>query len=70
MKNGRNPTRAQKLMMQKIRLNPENWLVVKNLVDKLILTHRLTGYLKTIPKIRELKTWQRQSIATARNIRT
>lgn len=48
MKQGRKPTRKQKLAIQAARLNPANWLVTKNLPDKLHLVHRETGRERTI----------------------
>lgn len=33
MKNGKKPSRTQKILMRSHGLNPNNWLVVKNLTD-------------------------------------
>ncbi|MEZ2660536.1 DUF6906 family protein [Aneurinibacillus aneurinilyticus] len=49
MKQGRKPTRKQKLAMKAVRLNPENWLVTKNLPGELHLVHRETDSRRTIP---------------------
>ncbi|ACV64879.1 hypothetical protein Dtox_4212 [Desulfofarcimen acetoxidans DSM 771] len=43
MKQGKRPTRRQKELMSRAKLNPDNWLVVKNLLDCLHLKHRTTG---------------------------
>lgn len=40
MKNGKAPTREQKIMMKANGLVPENWLVVKNLPDSLEVVSR------------------------------
>ncbi|MHB8157400.1 MAG: DUF6906 family protein [Desulfocucumaceae bacterium] len=43
MKNGKRPTRRQKNLIADARLNPDNWLVAKNLPDCLHLEHRFSG---------------------------
>ncbi|MCM3411251.1 DUF6906 family protein [Metabacillus litoralis] len=50
MKQGKRPTRAQKKLLINSGLNPNNWLVEKNLVHdhKLYLVHRETGKPKVI----------------------
>ncbi|MFD0868797.1 DUF6906 family protein [Paenibacillus residui] len=48
MKNGKRPTRNQKLAIQSAGWNPNNWLVVKNLPGELHLIHRQTGTKKVI----------------------
>lgn len=40
MKNGKAPTREQKIMMKAHGLVPENWLVVKNYSDSLEVVSR------------------------------
>lgn len=50
MKAGRRPTRRQKEAIKWAKLNPDNWLVVKNLNDVLHLVHRETGTKRVIPK--------------------
>lgn len=40
MKHGKKPTREQKKLMQKWKLIPENWLVVKDTPDQMLLVHR------------------------------
>ncbi|MCP1355437.1 DUF6906 family protein [Aneurinibacillus migulanus] len=49
MKNGKRPTRKQKLAMKAVRLNPENWLVTKNLPGELHLVHRETNRERKLP---------------------
>ena len=41
MKNGKVPTREQKIMMKAHGLVPENWLVIKNLPDSLEVVSRV-----------------------------
>lgn len=50
MKHGRKPTRKQKQLLKHHGKNPEMWLVVKNLPDKLHIAHRHTGTKDFIPK--------------------
>lgn len=50
MKHGKNPTRKQKMQIKAARLNCENWLVVKDSAEELILQNRQTGKLRTIRK--------------------
>ncbi|MCY7875094.1 hypothetical protein MOB01_18065 [Bacillus spizizenii] len=48
MKHGKRPTRAQKDIIKKNGLNPNNWLVSKNLQheQRLIIVHRYTGTVR------------------------
>ncbi|MGY0654702.1 DUF6906 family protein [Bacillus subtilis] len=48
MKQGKRPTRAQKDIIKQNGLNPNNWLVSKNLQHKqrLIIVHRYTGTVR------------------------
>lgn len=55
MKNGKNPTVAQKKIIASYKhkstyLNPANWLIVKNLPDVLVIKHRDTPTVIHIPK--------------------
>lgn len=50
MKQGKRPNRNQKEIISKYNLNFNNWLVVKNLEDEIVVTHRETGRLKTLQK--------------------
>lgn len=43
MKQGRRPTKKQKVTLAAFKLNPNNWLVTKNLPGELHLQHKLTG---------------------------
>ncbi|WP_438646631.1 DUF6906 family protein [Robertmurraya kyonggiensis] len=48
MKHGKRPSLNQKIIMKNVGLNPENWLVVKNLPDELWIVHRVSGRQKSI----------------------
>lgn len=50
MKNGKNPTVAQKKFLKGKGLNPENWLIVKNLHDRMEIIHRNSSRPRTIRK--------------------
>lgn len=55
MKHGKVPTMAQKKIIaaykpRYIYLNPDNWLVIKNLPDRLVIRHRKKLTLITIPR--------------------
>lgn len=52
MKHGKSPTRAQKIMLRGYRLDPANWLVVKDTSTETVIQHRHTGTVRTIPKVR------------------
>lgn len=50
MKHGKNLTRNQKKAVAAAGLNPDNWLVVKNLENRLIVMHRQSGKTRTIER--------------------
>ena len=50
MKNGKAPTVEQKKLLKKWRLNPDNWLVVKNQPEQMVIVHRFGNATRTIPK--------------------
>lgn len=51
MKNGKNPTREQRKLMQKWKLDSSMWLVVKDTPEKMELVHRhFDRTKKIIPK--------------------
>ena len=50
MKNGKRPTRAQKKLMSKYKLNYENWLVVKDTPTEMLVVHRYSDQTRVIPK--------------------
>ncbi len=55
MKHGIKPTAAQRKLIANYKskseyLNPDNWLVIKNLPKELVLRHRLTRNIMHVPK--------------------
>lgn len=48
MKNGKNPSRRQKIAIKEAGFNPDNWLVFKSESDKLHLVHRNLNQTKII----------------------
>lgn len=50
MKHGRNLTLKQKKLLQSKGLNPDNWLVINNLPDKLILLNKSKGTMAEVSK--------------------
>lgn len=48
MKHGKKLTRVQRIFIQDIGLNPNHWLIIKNLPDKLVLLHKERGTLAAI----------------------
>jgi hypothetical protein len=49
MKNGKKPTKKQKVAIQSVNLNPDNWLITKAMSDKLHIVHRESGKERVIP---------------------
>lgn len=45
---GKNPTRQQKKIMLERRLNPNNWLVLKNPTTELYIQHRESKKIKIL----------------------
>lgn len=51
MKHGKKPTRLQKKLMTKWKLNPADWLVERDTQTEMVLIHRHFDYkTKVIPK--------------------
>ena len=51
MKHGVKPTRSQRMLMEKWKLNSQDWLVIKDEPSKLTLVHPHFDYkTKIIPK--------------------
>lgn len=51
MKNGKKPTAAQRKLMQKWKMNSQDWLVAKDEPSGMTLVHRRFDYkTKFIPK--------------------
>lgn len=51
MKHGRRPNRTQRKLMEKWKVNSQDWLVVKDEPSRMTLVHRHFDYkTKVIPK--------------------
>ena len=50
MKHGKKPTVRQCKLMQANRLNSDNWLVVKDTPESMLIIHRHTGRTREILK--------------------
>ncbi|WP_420314509.1 DUF6906 family protein [Anaerovorax odorimutans] len=48
MRQAKKPTRRQKMLIKKWRLNPKNWLVLESTKDYTKIVHRYTDTVKTI----------------------
>lgn len=53
MKHAVRPTRAQKKLMRKRGLIPENWLVERDTPREMVVVHRVSEQTKIIPKKEE-----------------
>lgn len=54
MKQGKNPTVAQKKRMAKYKLNPDNWLIVKDCREEFLIRHRESGATRSISKLKDV----------------
>ena len=51
MKHGKKPTREQRKLMEKWKVNPQDWLVERETLSQLVLIHRhFDNKTKIIPK--------------------
>ena len=50
MKHGKKPTREQRKLMQKWKVNTQDWLVERETLSELVLRHRHFDKTKIIPK--------------------
>jgi hypothetical protein len=51
MKHGKKPTVAQRKLIQQWRLNPADWLIVKDTPEEMVIVHRHSDSItKTIHK--------------------
>lgn len=51
LKNGKKPTKKEKIYIKSYHLDPENWLIFKKANNELHLVHRDTNITKVIPNI-------------------
>jgi len=49
VKNGKKPTKKQKINIESYNLNPDNWLVFKVADGEMHLVHRFTNTTRVIP---------------------
>ncbi|AAX62115.1 TPA: DUF6906 family protein [Bacillus thuringiensis] len=49
MKNGKKPTKKEKIHIESYNLNPDIWLIFKKVSNELHLVHRYTNTTKVIP---------------------
>jgi sarcosine oxidase gamma subunit len=47
VKHGKNPTKAQKIRIKALGLNPDEWLVVKDCKDCFQLVHRVSRKIES-----------------------
>lgn len=50
MKHGKRPTVRQKKIIKAKNLNPENWLVVKDTAEGMMIIHRISEKTKVIAR--------------------
>ncbi|MDE7361914.1 MAG: hypothetical protein K2N38_08265, partial [Oscillospiraceae bacterium] len=50
MKHGKKPTRKQKMLMKAAHYNCENWLVIKDTAEEMVIRNRQTDKTRTIRK--------------------
>ena len=51
MKHGKKPTAAQRKLMQKRKMDPATWLVIKDTPTEMVVVHRCSdNTTKVIPK--------------------
>lgn len=48
MKHKKKPTREQKKQIQKMRLNPADWMIERDTSEKLVLVHRHFDSVKKV----------------------
>lgn len=51
MRQGKRPTRQQKVFISGLRLSPYNWLVISDTKELITIIHRHTNTIRTIKKI-------------------
>ncbi|WP_412675542.1 DUF6906 family protein [Bacillus mycoides] len=49
MKNGKKPTKKEKIHIKSYNLNPDRWLIYKKVSNELHLIHRYTNATRVIP---------------------
>ena len=51
MKHGKKPTREQRKLMEKWKVNTQDWLVERETLSELVLIHRHFDKKKIVPKV-------------------
>ncbi|WP_438860951.1 DUF6906 family protein [Bacillus toyonensis] len=51
MKNGKRPTKREKIHINSYSLNPEHWLIYKKVDGRIYLVHRHTNSIRVIPSV-------------------
>ncbi|UYX50068.1 hypothetical protein M3Y14_15895 [Bacillus thuringiensis] len=51
MKNGKKPTKREKIQIKSYKLSPDSWLIFKKTDGELHLVHRYTNTKRTIPSL-------------------
>ncbi|WP_176524808.1 DUF6906 family protein [Bacillus thuringiensis] len=51
MKNGKRPTKREKIHIQSQDLNPQDWLIYKQVNGEMYLVHRTTGVTRIISNL-------------------
>ncbi|MEK4675613.1 hypothetical protein LW858_25195 [Bacillus cereus] len=51
MKNGKKPTKREKIHIKSYNLNPDSWLIFKKVNNELHLVHRYTNKTKVISSL-------------------
>ncbi len=52
MRNGKKPTRKQKIRLGQAGLSPENWLVIRQKpTGELIILHKFTDTIRVVPAV-------------------
>lgn len=54
MRMGKRPTLRQKILISSKKLNPDNWLVLQDRPDALVIMHRHSIKPREIPKERSI----------------
>jgi len=62
MKHGKNPSKKQKMFLKESKLNPENWLIVKDYHECFEIVHRVTGKRRKLKgrNEREVRRYERK----------
>lgn len=51
MKHLKAPNKKQKIFIESNHLNPNNWLIERNMDDEMVIVHRVSGKVRHIKKV-------------------